>query len=79
MDQTLINMRFKTLTNVRTNEENYDHRWINLHGMNAVVAGTDEKSEEKELSQPQDKWTEIKKKTVDDYYNGFMEHVKIKK
>jgi hypothetical protein len=73
----------KTITKVvdfvRTNEENYDHRWINLHGMNAVVAGTDEKSEEKELSQPQDKWTEIKKKTVDDYYNGFMEHVKIKK
>jgi hypothetical protein len=47
--------------------------------MYAVVAGTDEKSKEKELSQPQDKWTEIKKKTVDDYYNGFMEHVKIKK
>lgn len=73
----------KTVTQVvdfvRTNEENYDHRWINLHGMDAVLAGMDENSEKKELSQPKDKWAEIKKKTVDDYYNGFIEYVKKKK
>ena len=64
---------------VRKNEENYDHRWINLHGMDAVLAGMDDNSEMKELSQPEDKWTEIKKKTVEDYYNGFIEYVKGKK
>jgi hypothetical protein len=61
---------------VRTNEENYDHRWINLHGMDAVLAGMDDNVEKKELSQPKEKWTETKKKTVDDYYNGFIEYVK---
>jgi hypothetical protein len=69
----------KVVDFVRTNEENYDHRWINLHGMDAVLAGMDDKSEYKELSQPKDKWSEIKKKTVDDYYNGFIEYVKNKK
>ncbi|RZJ50849.1 MAG: hypothetical protein EOO44_15595 [Flavobacterium sp.] len=72
----------KTVTKVvyfvRKNEENYDHRWINLHGMDAVTVGMGNKSEKKELSQPKSKWTAIKKKTVDDYYNGFMEYVKSK-
>lgn len=73
----------KTITKVvdfvRTNEENYDHRWINLHGMDAVLSGMDDNTQKKELSQPKDKWTEIKKKTLDDYYNGFIEYVKSKK
>lgn len=69
----------KVVDFVRTNEENYDHSWINLHGMDAVLAGMDDNSEKEELSQPKDKWTEIKKKTVDDYYNGFIEYVKSKK
>lgn len=64
---------------VRTNEENYDHRWINLHGMDAVLAGMGDNAEKKELSQPKEKWTEIKKKTIDDYYNGFIKYVKSKK
>lgn len=73
----------KTVTRVvdfvRANEENYDHRWLNLHGMDAVLAGMDDNSEKKELSQPKDKWTGIKKKTLDDYYNGFIEYIKSKK
>jgi hypothetical protein len=69
----------KVVDFVRTNEENYDHRWINLHGMDAVLSGMDEITEKKELSQPIDKWKEIKKKTLDDYYNGFIEYVKNKK
>ncbi|MCJ0742816.1 hypothetical protein [Pedobacter montanisoli] len=73
----------KTVTKVvgfvRANEENYDQRWINLHGMDAVLSGMDDNSEKKELSQPKEKWTEIKKKTIDDYYNGFIEYVKSKK
>jgi hypothetical protein len=69
----------KVVDFVRTNEENYDHRWINLHGMDAILAGMDDNSEMKELSQPKDKWNEIKKKSIDDYYNGFIEYVKSKK
>ncbi|RZL44251.1 MAG: hypothetical protein EOP00_20550 [Pedobacter sp.] len=69
----------KVVDFVRANEENYDHRWINLHGMDAVLPGIDDNAKKKELSQPKDKWTEIKKKTLDDYYNGFIEYVKSKK
>lgn len=69
----------KVVDFVRANEENYDHRWINLHGMDAVLSGMDDNAEKKDLSQPKDKWTEIKKKTLDDYYNGFIEYVKSKK
>ncbi|HEY9833590.1 MAG TPA: hypothetical protein V6D26_23765 [Stenomitos sp.] len=69
----------KVVDFVRANEESYDHRWINLHGMEAVLSGMDENAEEKELSQPKDKWAEIKKKTLDDYYNGFIELVESEK
>jgi len=69
----------KVVDFVRTNEENYDHRWINLHGMNAVLVSMDDKAGNEELSQPKKNWAEIKKKTVDDYYNGFIEYVKNKK
>lgn len=69
----------KVVDYVRENEEGYDHRWISLHGMGAVMAGMDNKSNNKEIIQPRDKWPEIKKKTVDDYYNGFIEYVKKQK
>lgn len=69
----------KVVDFVRTNHEDYDHRWINLHGMDAVLAGMNDNVEKKELSQPKDQWNIIKKKTVDDYYNGFIEFVKNKK
>lgn len=75
LEKTVI----KLVDFVRKNEENYDHRWINLHGMDAVLSGMDDNAEKKELSQPKDKWAEIKKKTLDDYYNGFIEYVKSKK
>jgi hypothetical protein len=69
----------KVVEFVRTNEENYDHRWINLHGMTAILGGMVDNAEKTELSKPKEKWAEIKKKTVDDYYNGFIEYVKSKK
>jgi len=69
----------KVVDFVRTNEEDYDHRWINLHGMSAVMAGMDNDTREKKLSQPKDKWIDIKKKTLDDYFNGFIEYVKSQK
>lgn len=64
----------KVVDFVRTNEENYDHRWINLHGMDAV-----QNRKVKEISQPKSKWPEIKTKTIEDYYKGFIEYVKSKK
>jgi hypothetical protein len=33
----------------------------------------------KKISEPKDKWAAIKKKTVDDYYNDFIEYIKTKK
>jgi len=69
----------KTVTGVvdfvRTNEEDYDHRWINLHGMGAVMSGLGNGTGDRDLTQPKEKWADIKKKTVDDYFNGFVEHV----
>jgi hypothetical protein len=64
----------KVVDFVRANEENYDHRWINLHGMDAV-----QNKKAKEISQPKNRWPDIKTKTVDDYYKGFIEYVKSKK
>jgi hypothetical protein len=64
---------------VRNNEEDFDHRWISLHGMGAVMSGMGNDSGKKEVIQPQDKWADIKKKTIDDYLNGFIEYVKKQK
>ena len=69
----------KVVDFVRSNNEHYDHRWINLHGMWAVLAGQSDEPETRELSKPKDEWEAIKKKTVDDYYNGFIEYVKSQK
>ena len=66
----------KVVEFVRTNNENYDHRWINLHGLWAFQAGLSDETESGELSKPKDEWEAIKKKTVDDYYNGFIDYVK---
>lgn len=64
----------KVIEFVKNNEEAYDHRWINLHGMDAFL-----NPKNKNISQPPSMWAEIKKKTVEDYSNGFYEFVKRKK
>lgn len=69
----------KVVNFVRTNNEKYDHRWINLHGMWAVKAGFSNEPETRELSKPKEEWEAIKKKTIDDYYNGFIKYVKSQK
>lgn len=69
----------KVVSFVRLNNENYDNRWINLHGMWAVQAGLSDEPETRELSKPKVEWEAIKKKTIDDYYNGFIEYVKSQK
>ena len=66
----------KVVDFVKENNENYDHRWLNLHGMDAVLASMDGKTKKKELSKPKSEWPTIKQKTIDDYYNGFSEYLK---
>ena len=66
----------KVVDFAKANNENYDHRWLNLHGMDAVLASMDEKSEKKELSKPKKDCEKIKQKTIDDYFNGFTEYLK---
>lgn len=60
----------KALEFVKNNEETYDRRWINLHGMEAVISGLEGKNAHT-LSAPQNKWSYIKKKTIDEYEAGF--------
>lgn len=45
---------------------NYDRRWINLHGMNAMNNETNSA-----LSAPPDQWETIRKRTRDDYRSQF--------
>jgi len=70
----------KVVSYVRANEENYDHRWMNLHGMDAIKAsmekGNSNKANQKELSQPKTNWKTIKEKTINDYFADFQEFLK---
>ncbi len=66
----------KVIDFVSANNENYDHRWINLYGMWAFQASLNKDEKTKELSRPKDQWPEIKTKTINDYYNGFTEALK---
>ena len=51
---------------------NYDQRWINLHGMEAMSASLNKNSSnDKPLNFPQDQWDTIAEKTRDDYLKGF--------
>lgn len=50
----------------RKTPHRYDHRWINLHGMQAVLG--DQKSA---LSLPAEQWEAIAEQTRTDYLNGF--------
>lgn len=63
----------------RKTAHNYDHRWINLHGMGAVMSGleTDKPATAPSaLSLPKEKWNEIAVKTREDYLQGFHEALK---
>lgn len=70
----------KVVSFVRSNEEKYDHRWMNLHGMDAINASLNKeagkKSAQKELSHPTSSWKKIKETTVNDYYTDFQEFLK---
>jgi hypothetical protein len=78
--EQLKNIVKKVVEFVKSNEEKYDHRWLALHGMNAMMAGLDEddvKSKKNpKIIEPETKWAEIKEKTITDYYNGFLDAMK---
>lgn len=66
----------KVVAFVKENKENYDRRWIYLHGMEAVQAGLSKTSLTAEMTKPSNEWEAIKTKTIDDYYQGFITYVK---
>jgi hypothetical protein len=54
----------------------YDRRWINLHGMNAMLAGlggTSSDTTPSALSLPREQWDAIAEKTRVDYLTGFLQ------
>ena len=62
----------------RATAHDYDHRWINLHGMGAVLSAK-EGAKPAPLSLPQQDWPAIADKTRRDYLSGFrkaMERMK---
>ncbi|HZX59327.1 MAG TPA: ankyrin repeat domain-containing protein [Mucilaginibacter sp.] len=63
----------KVVDFVKTNEELYDQRWINLSGMGAMTESLGGKPTNKELSIARDQWPAIKKKTIDTYYSDFKD------
>lgn len=55
---------------------NYDRRWINLHGMGAMLSGLGAKSPESSstpLNLPKGQWNNITEKTRTDYLSDFHE------
>lgn len=56
---------------VKNNNEEYDHRWLSLHGMRAITKSLNESQKVQPMLQPKEKWAEIKQETIADYQNGF--------
>jgi hypothetical protein len=56
---------------------NYDQRWINLHGMNAMLTSMDSQSAsaKQKLSLPEKDWDKIAQQTRADYRKGFDEAI----
>jgi hypothetical protein len=61
----------------RKTPHSYDHRWINLHGMGAMMSslGTKNDSDKTQtaLSLPKEQWDAIAEKTRADYLSSFKE------
>ena len=57
----------------RATPHRYDHRWINLHGMDAMQAGLGGKPSPAALSAPASEWNQIAEKTRADYLTGFRQ------
>ena len=52
---------------VSTNEEKYDHKWINQFGNGEII---------NPLNEPENKWSLIKMKTIENYKKDFKEIIK---
>jgi len=61
---------------VRSNEEKYDQRWINLSGLDAMGASLGNQPTTKKLSVDENKWAAIKTKTINDFYENFKSLLK---
>ncbi len=58
----------------RQTPRNYDHRWINLHGMNAVLDRIGESTADSTAtSLPEDQWGKIAEETRAEYLAGFRQ------
>jgi hypothetical protein len=60
----------------RKTPNEYDHRWINLHGMNAILTDIGSGTKSEPQSAPAAQWPEIAEKTRADYLSGFQEALK---
>lgn len=61
-----------------TTPYHYDHRWINLHGMGAITAGTNNANgTSPAMSVPEDQWPELAKKMRDDYLDSLDKAIEI--
>ena len=64
----------------RTTHHNYDHRWINLHGMDAMRSSLlIEQENPQPLSLPEDRWEAIAETTRTKYLEDFKKVVEWKK
>lgn len=55
----------------------YDQRWINLHGMGAMMDELgDKKAQSRIQSLPIDEWAKIAEKTRNEYFEGFKDAMK---
>lgn len=64
----------------RKTPHHYDHRWINLSGMSAVLAsGGQGASSTAPLSHPEEQWDKIAQRTRQDYLAGFREAMEMAK
>lgn len=60
----------------RKTRYNYDRRWINLHGMGAIMSGLGAQNKDTpqaSLSFPKDQWDDIAEKTRTDYLSDFRQ------
>ena len=56
---------------VKTNNENYDQRWINLDGLNVLKTNDGGADKEIVMSKPRKDWPEIKNQTIKSYSEDF--------
>jgi len=66
----------------RSTPYHYDHRWINLHGMDAIISGLDvaaSPSPSPPLSLPKEQWDDIAEKTRAEFLAGFQSIVASRK